>query len=112
MASPAIIDARKEEDEQKCEEKKSKRRKKKNTRVDRSRTKTRSRSRNKRQWARARDACSTCRKTSLLLADVGTGGRLGLVAQKEKDPVPRVRNEEGNARGHGNLTFGGSIPRK
>lgn len=35
-----------------------------------------------------------------------------LVAQSERDPVPRARDEEGDTREHGNLTFGGSIPRK
>lgn len=48
----------------------------------------------------------------MLLPDAGTGGRLGLVAQKERDPVPRVRDEERDTGEHGNLTFGGSIPRK
>lgn len=62
---------------------------------------------------RERDACSTCRKTSLLLPDAGTGGRLGPVAQKERGSgSPSIGRGGYRQRGHGNLTFGGSIPRK
>lgn len=71
------------------------------------------RSRNKRQWGEStmhvehvgRHRCSF--QTQGQVADWASWPR------KRGDPVPLRSNEEGTRpRGHGNLTFGGSIPRK